>query len=74
MLKGMGKTITHKQPISIADLRKMYDTAVLGTANPLALLRKVKSPSVTLEMFRTPPKYDVHNTIIISPFEISWLF
>lgn len=41
ILKGIGKTITHKQPISIADLRKMYDSNVLGTGNPLALLRKV---------------------------------
>nr|XP_039252153.1 uncharacterized protein LOC120329565 [Styela clava] len=41
ILKGIGKTITHKQPISIADLRKMYDSNVLGTGSPLALLRKV---------------------------------
>ena len=41
LLKGIGRTITHKQPISIADLRRMYDSGVLGTANPLALLRKV---------------------------------
>ncbi|CAK8674019.1 unnamed protein product [Clavelina lepadiformis] len=41
ILKGIGRTITHKQPISINDLRKMYDSNVLGTSNPLALLRKV---------------------------------
>jgi hypothetical protein len=41
LLKGIGRTITHKQPISITDLRRMYDSGVLGTANPLALLRKV---------------------------------
>ena len=41
ILKGIGRTITHKQPISISDLRKMYDTATLGKNNPLALLRKV---------------------------------
>lgn len=41
VLKGIGKTITHKQPISIADLRLMYDSNVLGMHNPLALLRKV---------------------------------
>nr|XP_002125964.2 uncharacterized protein LOC100186276 [Ciona intestinalis] len=41
ILKGIGRTITHKQPISIGDLRKMYDSGVLGTSNPLALLRKV---------------------------------
>jgi hypothetical protein len=41
LLKGIGRTITHKQPISIADLRRMYDSGVLGTSNPLSLLRKV---------------------------------
>nr|CAB3262995.1 uncharacterized protein LOC100186276 [Phallusia mammillata] len=41
LLKGIGRTITHKQPISLCDLRKMYDSNVLGTSNPLALLRKV---------------------------------
>ena len=41
LLKGIGRTITHKQPISIQDLRRMYDSGVLGTSNPLALLRKV---------------------------------
>ena len=43
LLKGIGRTITHKQPISIADLRRMYDSGVLGTSNPLSLLRKVSS-------------------------------
>ena len=42
LLKGIGRTITHKQPISIGDLRRMYDSGVLGTSNPLSLLRKVK--------------------------------
>ncbi|CAG5100312.1 Oidioi.mRNA.OKI2018_I69.XSR.g16944.t1.cds [Oikopleura dioica] len=41
LLKGIGRTITHKQPISIGDLRRMYDSGVLGTSNPLSLLRKV---------------------------------
>ena len=41
LLKGIGRTITHKQPISITDLRRMYDSGVLGTSNPLSLLRKV---------------------------------
>ena len=43
LLKGIGRTITHKQPISIADLRRMYDSGVLGTSNPLSLLRKVSN-------------------------------
>ena len=46
LLKGIGRTITHKQPISIADLRRMYDSGVLGTSNPLSLLRKVCVPSL----------------------------
>ena len=46
LLKGIGRTITHKQPISIGDLRRMYDSGVLGTSNPLSLLRKVKNTKV----------------------------
>ena len=52
LLKGIGRTITHKQPISIADLRRMYDSGVLGTSNPLSLLRKV-CISPTFDQFRS---------------------
>ena len=41
ILKGIGKTITHKEAISLDDLNRMYDSGVLGVDNPVALLRKV---------------------------------
>ena len=52
LLKGIGRTITHKQPISIADLRRMYDSGVLGTSNPLSLLRKVRLFTAFFKIFR----------------------
>lgn len=41
ILNDIGRTISHKGPISMVDLRKMYDTGILATTSPLALLRKV---------------------------------
>merc|ERR1712157_149894 len=41
ILKGIGKTICHKQPITIEDLRRMYDSQILSRKSPIALLRKV---------------------------------
>ena len=65
LLKGIGRTITHKQPISIADLRRMYDSGVLGTSNPLSLLRKVSSIHFRFH-FRFSLPVTFHRTFLTS--------
>ena len=45
-LKGLGRTVAHKEAITPDDYKKLYTSGVFDTSTPLSLLRKVIKPLI----------------------------